>query len=80
MLLKLLHAELLDQTATRAQLGAAARLPLEVSNRWVEALVQSGLCICAADADDWYVKLTPDGGAVLRDYFVQLPHAIGHRL
>jgi predicted transcriptional regulator len=79
MLLELLHAELVNQTVTREQLSVAAGLPLEVANRWVEALVQSGLCSSEADADARHVKLTPEGGAALRDYFVQLPQAIGHR-
>lgn len=79
MLLELLHAELKDQTATRAQLSVAAGLSLGVANRWVEVLVQSGLCITAADADDRPVKLSPEGSAVLRDYFVQVTQAIGPR-
>ena len=79
ILLELLHAELVNQTVTRVRLSVAARLPLEVANRWVEALVQSGLCSSESDTDARHVKLSPEGDAALREYFAQLPQALGHR-
>lgn len=79
LLLELLRAELVNQTVTRGQLSVAAGLPLGVANRWVEVLVQNGLCNSAADADDRPVKLSPEVGVALRDYFVQLTQAIGPR-
>lgn len=79
MLLELLRAELANQTVTTAQLGVAAGLPLEVGNRWVDALVQSGFCSGAGDADDRHVRLTPEGSAALREYFAQVPQTFDHR-
>jgi predicted transcriptional regulator len=79
MLLELLRAELVSEPMTPAQLSIAAGLPLGITNRWVNALVQSGLCSEAGGADEGQVRLTPQGTAVLRDYFLQLPDAFSHR-
>lgn len=79
ILLRLLRAELVDEAVTTEQLSEAARLPVEVSNRWIDALVESGLCSWLGGANDPQVKLTPEGDAVLRDFFVQMPQPFAHR-
>ncbi len=79
MLLELFRAELVKHTVTTVQLSIAARLPLGAANRWVHALVQSGLCIEGGSDNEGQVKLTPQGAAVLRDYFLQLPDAFRRR-
>ena len=79
IMLELLQAELVDQTVTTTQLSVATRLPLGVAVRWVEVMIQNGLCSSTAGDNDDHVQLTVEASAALRGYLAQLSHAIDRR-
>lgn len=72
MLLELLGAELIEETVTMARLATAAGVPVSTAIRWVEVLIQGGVCSSVTEkATGHQVRLTARGGALLRDYFAR---------
>lgn len=72
MLLELLRAELIEEKVTMARLAAAAGVPVSTAIRWIEVLKQSRVCSnITGRATGHQVRLTAQGGALLRDYFAR---------
>ena len=73
MLLELLHAEITDRRVTSSVLCKAAGVSAAAGRRWIDALVEKGLCTAGGDArGSDTVELSLQGSQALRSYFAKL--------
>lgn len=73
MLLELLHAEITERRVSEAILCKAAGVPAGVGRRWINALVDRGLCTRSADGGhSEMLELSMRGSEAMRGYFAEL--------
>ena len=74
ILLELWRAELKQIPITVSQLAAASGAPSTTAHRWIDALIERGLCIHEIDeaAGRDHVVLSPSGRVAMRGYFNEL--------
>ena len=73
MLLELLHAEITERRVSEWILCKAAGVPAGVGQRWIDALVERGLCTRGADGGHSdRLELSMRGSEAMRGYFTEL--------
>lgn len=75
MMLDLFHAELLHRRVAISSVCAAAAVPATTALRWLNNMVEKGVCIRRADPLDGrrvYVELSPSASQGMRQYMAKL--------
>jgi hypothetical protein len=75
MMLQLFYHELTQRRIAVSVLTAAAAVPATTALRWINKMVEDGICIRRADRLDGrrvFVELTPSASKALHQYFASL--------